>query len=159
MMKKIVCLLLALLSVAVLAGCGEKKEPAAEVDLQAVYDAAAAAIDSGDVVLFQEQDPQMINSVYEGLGDITCRQMVIALPPVLGAACEVAMVETTTAADAEAVRAIFQARIDSMANDTAYPDNAKGWKNGAHLTVNGNFVVLAVMPEGVELPAAFLGEF
>ena len=157
-MKKICALAVALLTVLALAGCGTQKAPA-EVDLQKAYDAAMESIASEDVVLFPEADESMIESIYPGLGAIECKQTVIALPPVLGNACEVAMVETASAADAEAVRAIFQSRVDSMANDTTYPDNAQGWKNGAHVSVSGCFVVLAVMPEGIELPAAFLAQF
>ena len=69
------------------------------------------------------------------------------------------MVEAESAADAEIVRQSFQARVDSMANDTTYPENTPAWKNNSAVTVNGNYVVMGVLPEGVTLPAAFKAEF
>ena len=49
--------------------------------------------------------------------------------------------------------------VDNAANDTAYPENAPAWKNNSAVTVNGNYVVMGVLPEGVTLPAAFKAEF
>ena len=49
--------------------------------------------------------------------------------------------------------------MDNAANDTAYPENAPAWKNNSAVTVNGNYVVMGVLPEGVTLPAAFKAEF
>ena len=69
------------------------------------------------------------------------------------------MAEAASAADAERIRSILQNRVDAAANDTAYPENAAGWKNNAVVTVNGNYVVMAVLPDGVEMPAAFKAEF
>lgn len=56
------------------------------------------------------------------------------------------MVEAESAADAEIVRQSFQARVDAMADDTTYPEEAGMWKNNATVTVNGNYVVLEVLP-------------
>lgn len=69
------------------------------------------------------------------------------------------MVEAESAADAEIVRQSFQARVDSMANDTTYPEEAGMWKNNATVSVNGNYVVLDVLPEGCTVPDAFLAKF
>ena len=67
---------------------------------------------------------------------------------------ELVMVEVTNGADAETVRGILQQRVDNAANDTAYPENAPAWKNNSAVTVNSNYVVMGVLPEGVTLPAA-----
>ena len=69
------------------------------------------------------------------------------------------MVEAESAADAEIVRQSFQSRVDSMANDTTYPEEAGMWKNNATVSVNGNYVVLEVLPEGCTVPDAFLAKF
>lgn len=171
-MKKLLCMLLSVLLVLSLVACGgtEKvdQEPpvggddAAQtqsVDLKAAAEEAIAAISSDDVVLFPEENPEAIESVYTGLTAVETKQLVVYLPPVLGNACEIVMVETANAADAETVRGILQSRVDTAANDTAYPENAEGWKNNAVITVNGNYVVLAAMPDGIELPAALKAEF
>lgn len=172
-MKKLLCMLLSVLLVLSLVACGETKQKddqdgladedgAAQVqsvDLKAAAEEAIAAIGSDDVVLFLTENPDEIESVYAGLTAVETKQLVVYLPPVLGNACEIVMVETANAADAETVRGILQARVDTAANDTTYPENAEGWKNNAVITVNGNYVVLAAMPDGIELPAALKAEF
>ena len=87
------------------------------------------------------------------------KQLVVYWPPVVGFGCELVMVEVTNGADAETIRGILQQRVDNAANDTAYPENAPAWKNNSAVTVNGNYVVMGVLPEGVTLPAAFKAEF
>ena len=72
---------------------------------------------------------------------------------------ELDMLQAESAADAEIVRQSFQARVDSMANDTTYPEEAGMWKNNATVTVNGNYVVLEVLPDGCTVPDAFLAKF
>ena len=62
-------------------------------------------------------------------------------------------------ADAEIARQSFQARVDAMADDTTYPEEAGMWKNNATVTVNGNYVVLEVLPDGCTVPDAFLAKF
>ena len=69
------------------------------------------------------------------------------------------MVEAESAVDAEIVRQSFQARVDAMADETNYPEEAGMWKNNATVTVNGNYVVLEVLPDGCTVPDAFLAKF
>ena len=57
------------------------------------------------------------------------------------------------------MRDIFQTRVDEMANNTTYPEEAGLWKNCATVSVNGNYVVLEVLPEGCTVPDAFLAKF
>ena len=87
------------------------------------------------------------------------KRIALANKETLVCAGELVMAEAASPADAETVRGILQNRVDSAANDTVYPDNAEGWKNGAVVTVNGNYVVMAVLPSGVEMPAAFKAQF
>ena len=155
-MKKWICLLLALSLVLSLSACG-KKQDTVSVDLQAACDKAIEEVD--DSLVFFPASSEEINSVYPGLSDIECKQLVAYFPPVMGASYEVVMVEVANSKDVDAVKAIFQTRIDSIVNDTTYPDNAAGWKAGADIYVNGSYVVLSVLPEGVEKPAAFKAEF
>ena len=145
MMKKISALLLALVMALSLMACGQKEDniggekkddqtqtDGQSVDLRAAYDAA-------------------IKQVQEELGDNA--------PVPTATSCEVSMVEAESAADAEIVRQSFQARVDAMADDTTYPEEAGMWKNNATVTVNGNYVVLEVLPDGCTVPDAFLAKF
>lgn len=170
-MKKLLCVLLAAVMVLALAACGGNDAPAANgdndpqqepqtqsVDLkQTAADAVAALGD--EYPMFPVEDAEELEGLYPGLSAIETKQVVAYQPPVSGFGCELAMVEVADAADAETVRAIFQQRVDSIANDAAYPENAPAWKNNSAVTVNGNYVVLGVLPEGTDLPAAFKAEF
>ena len=159
MMKRVICVVLALVLTVALVGCGKKEESAANVDLKKVCgEAAESVMANSDMVLFEAAEGE-IKMVYPDLDAIKCKQLVGYFPPVMGASYEVVMVEVENSADVDKVKAILQGRIDTIVNDTSYPDNAAGWKAGAAVYVNGNYVVLSVLPEGMEKPAAFKAEF
>jgi len=179
-MKKIFALLLALVMALALVACGQKEDNSGgetkddqaqtdqtqtdgqSVDLRAEYDAAIKQVQDelGDnaPVLLEETAVEILNSYYPGLENAKLKQSVFFISPT-ATSCEVSMVEAESAADAEIVRQSFQARVDSMANDTTYPEEAGMWKNNATVSVNGNYVVLEVLPEGCTVPDAFLAKF
>lgn len=158
-MKRVICLVLALVLTFALVGCGKKEEGTANVDLAKVCaEAVETVTKDSDIVLFEAAEGE-IKMVYPDLDAIKCKQLVGYFPPVMGASYEVVMVEVENAADVSKVQAILQGRIDTIVNDTTYPDNAAGWKAGAEIYTNGNYVVLSVLPEGIEKPAAFKAEF
>ena len=170
-MKKCICLLLAAVMVLALAACGGNDTPVGDVSSDSQQDPQTQSVDlkqtAADAVaalgdeypMFPVKDTAELESLYPGLTAVETKQLVAYQPPVSGFGCELAMVEVTNAADAETVRTIFQQRVDSIANDAAYPENAPAWKNNSAVTVNGNYVVLGVLPEGTDLPAAFKAEF
>lgn len=159
-MKKCICILLSLLLALALVGCGGQSDtPAQSVDLKAAAEEAIASINSEDVVLFPEENPDAIESLYPNLTAVDTAQLVVYLPPIIGNPCEVVLVEVKNSGDVDTVRDILQNRIDVAGDDSAYPDNAAGWKNRAAVSVNGNYLVLSVLPEGVDAPDAFLAKF
>ena len=168
-MKRMITLLLALVLALSLAACGQKEDNIGgdtagdqSVDLRAAYEAGIKQVQDelGDnaPVLLEETAVELLNSYYPGLENAKLKQGVFFISPT-ATSCEVSMVEAESAADAELVRQSFQARVDSMANDTMYPDEAAMWKNCATVTVNGNYVVLEVLPDGCTVPDAFLAKF
>ena len=168
-MKRMITLLLALMLALSLAACGQKEDSIGgdtggdqSVDLRAAYEAGIKQVQDelGDnaPVLLEETAVELLNSYYPGLENAKLKQGVFFISPT-ATSCEVSMVEAESAADAEIVRQSFQARVDSMANDTTYPEEAGMWKNNATVTVNGNYVVLEVLPEGCTVPDAFLAKF
>ena len=165
-------MLLAALTVLSLAACGGNQNTQQEngkqqgdvqqneqtVDLkQAAEDAIATLGD--ELPMYPVEDAAELEGLYPGLSAVETKQIVAYQPPVSGFGCELVMVEVASAADVETVRGILQQRVDSMANDTTYPDEAAMWKNCATVTVNGNYVVLEVLPEGCTVPDAFLAKF
>ncbi len=180
-MKKFLALLLALVMALSLVACGQKADTnggsttdgdtqtqtqtqtdTQSVDLRAAYDAAIKQVQDelGDdaPVLLEETSADVLESIYPGIGKIEMKQAVYFLSVTM-TSCEVSMVEVANASDAETVRQIFQSRVDGMANDTEYVYEAAMWKNNATITVNGNYVVLEVLPDGCTVPDAFLAKF
>ena len=156
-MKRMICLILALVLTFALVGCGKKES--AEVDLKKVCaEAVESVMANSDMVLFEAAEGE-IKMVYPDLDSISFKQLVVYFPPVMGASYEIIMVEAENEADVSKVQAILQSRINTIVNDTTYPDNAAGWKAGAEVYTNGNYVVMSVLPEGMEKPAAFKAEF
>ena len=121
---------------------GEPVEPSA-IDLnQFVFDLADKHGENfaanANVVEFG-----MHNDLYPGIGDIATKQLVIYQPMMGAVVCEIALAEVADAADVEAVKAIFQARIDAQVDGGAwYPESILGWENNSRIVTNGNFVMM-----------------
>jgi hypothetical protein len=155
-MKKVLPLLLALLMLASVCGCGSKKAdaPAPGTELSTFYQAILDAQPAGaeELILFEESNPDLIASFYPGLDRIELSQQAYYMPPIATHPCEIVLVEVRNGADVQAVADIFQARIDMGADNTTYPESAAGWKLYAQVQKSGNFVCMIVLPEGHVIP-------
>ena len=132
------------------------------VDLKAFYEEIMASAGENapfmmDVVT--DLGAEGIEMLYPGLGAIAANQQVLYMPAMSAVACEIAMIECANAADVEAVKAIFQARIDAQVDGGAwYPETIEGWKNNSDIVVNGNYVAMFVIPEGMMDAASEFGK-
>lgn len=155
-MKKASALLLALVMMVSICGCGNKKEaaPAPGTDLSIFYQAIldAQPADAEELILFEEFNPDLIASFYPGLESIALNQQAFYMPPIATHPCEIVLVEVTNSADVQAVADIFQARIDLGSDNSNYPESAAGWKQFAQVQQSGNFVCMIVLPEGHVIP-------
>ena len=122
----------------------EPETPSAEsVDLQAFFDTINTAY---EMPFMMALDSSLLDSAYAGLTAIATEQLVVyqcGMNP--SPAGDVALVQVTNSADVDAVKAIFQARVDYMVESGAwYPEPTAMWQNSSRIVSNGNYVMLVV---------------
>ena len=134
------------------ASSGGASSAGGEISFDAVYQGILDAQENADeLVFFPEESADAIESLYPGLSALNPVRLQLYLPPVTGYACEILLVEVAEG-DVDAARAILQARIDSAAGDTGYPENAVLWQSNAQVQVQGNCLCLIALPEGYTIP-------
>ena len=161
-MKRTSALLVALMMTIMLVGCGGdggEKGPEPGTALSSFYEAVldTQPEDAEELIFFEENNPDLINSFYPGLEDIELSQQAFYMPPIASAPCEIVLVEVKNTEDVQSVVDIFQGRIDKGAADTAYPENAAGWQTNAQVQQSGNFVCMIVLPDGNTVPEDVFG--
>ena len=155
-MKKILAVLLMLLMLTSLCGCGneENNVPEPGTDLGVFYQAIldAQPEDTEELFFFEESDPELIENFYRGLTGIEFSQQAYYMPPIATHPCEIVLVEVKNEEDVETVVEIFKARIELGADATNYPESAEGWSLYAQVQQSGNFVCMIVLPEAYVIP-------
>ena len=155
-MKKLFALLMALLMLAALCGCGGNQDSGPEpgTALSTFYQAIMDAQPEGaePLILFEESNPDLIASFYPGLESVELNQQAFYMPPIVTHPCEIVLVEVKNSEDVQKVVEIFRARIEQGAANTSYPESAAGWQRYAQVQQSGNFVCMIVLPEGYIVP-------
>ena len=119
-------------------------EAPAGVDLAAFY--ATIFPDPNDAPAMMPMEDDALNAFYAGLTAIDRKQTVAYMPMMTAVPCEIVLVECANAADVDAVKAIFQARITAQVdNHFNYPMVIEAWEREARVVSNGNFVALLVV--------------
>ena len=153
--------LLVILVIATLCGCGNEKAEGPEpgTPLATFYQAILdmQPVDAEELILFEENDPNLIASFYPGLEKIELNQQAFYMPPIATHPCEIVFAEAKNSEDAQKVAEIFQARIDMGSDNSNYPESAEGWKLYAQVQRSGNFVCMIVLPEGNVIPENVFG--
>lgn len=156
MKKKVFALLLAVSMLAALAACGNgsanqpSDNPSGDVDLQKFYEDLLAKYEADDFAPTMPVEGDFLTSYYGGLADIALKQRVIYQPMISAVVCEIALAEVENAADVDAVKAVFQERIDyqvgtdDVPGGAWYPESIEGWKNNSRIVSNGNYVMMIV---------------
>lgn len=118
-----------------------------KVDLSAFY----ATLSAGEnFPMMMQLTGDTLNNMYPGLSDISTKQQVVYAAAISAVACEIAMVEVSNSSDVQAVKDVFQARIDSQLNGgVLYPSTLEAWEN-AQIVTHGNYVGLFVSGEGLD---------
>ena len=164
-MKRIFAIALACVMSLSLAACGggdksgsssSAQDPSFSKDLTAFYNEIMAAAEEGPFMMDLAADPEMLEVMYPGLGEVETKQLVVASPAMSAVAIEFAFAEVANAADVETVKNIFQARIDAQVNGGAwYPETIEGWQNHSEIVVIDNYICLFVCPEKDGMVDAF----
>lgn len=90
------------------------------------------------------EDASYVDSFFPGLNDYELKQSVLQMAMISAVAFEIDLVECANENDVEAVKGIFQSRLDNQINGGAfYPEATETWEKGELLT-NGNVVALIV---------------
>ena len=125
--------------------------PVGSVDLTAYYENVASTITDWPTMMMGEGE--MLDAFYPGLTSIATKQCAVYMPMMSAVACEIALVEVENAADVQAVKDIFQARISYQVGDENnpggawYPASIEGWKNNSRIVANGNCVMMIAFSE------------
>lgn len=145
-MKKVISIVLALILALGLVACGGGNDTQEAPDLQTYYDEFMASL-GDNVPMMMEITDDLVEGMYPGLSSYTFNQKVLQTAAISAVAFEMALVEVADEADVEAVKGIFQSRIDSQVEGGAmYPATVEAWQN-AEVLVNGNVVALIAAGE------------
>ena len=148
MMKRMMAAVLALMMVFALVACGSANggQESEAPDLQAYYDDFMASLgDNAPMMMAIEGD--MLEAAYPGLSEYTLKQSVLQMAGISAVAFEMALVEAESEADAQAIKTIFQSRVDSQIKGGAmYPATVEAWEN-ASVIQDGKVVALIVAGE------------
>lgn len=134
-------------------------EPApAGVDLAAFYTSVTSQYEFG---FLQLADGALIDGYYPGLTSIGTEQCLVYVVQMSMNNGEFGLVQVKDSADVDAVKAIFQARIDQMVgtddNPGAawYPGAIESWKNNSRVVSNGNYIMMVVHENCDDIVAQF----
>ena len=131
----------------------EKPAESKSVDLAAFFETFASGENRPAMM---RADGEVLDAFYPGLSAIKTKQCGVYTAMISAAVGELALVEVENAADVQAVKDIFQARINYQVGDDEnpggawYPQTIEGWKNGSRIVSNGNYVMLIALSEGAD---------
>lgn len=131
---------------------GDPVENPKEIDLTAFYNTLREENTWPELMSLTKDQTmkELLDSYYPGLAEISTKQRGVYIAAISAAVGEIALVEVENAEDVQAVKDIFQARIDYQVGDDAnpggawYPETIEGWKNKSRIVSHGNYVMLAV---------------
>ena len=125
------------------------EESGEDVDLAAFCESVTGSAENWPAMVAMGQES--VDAFYPGLSDISTKQCSIYMAMISATVGEIALVQVENADDVQAVKDIFQARIDYQVGDENnpggawYPDTIEGWKNNSRIVSNGNYVMLVAV--------------
>lgn len=111
-----------------------------KVDLADFYSTVTTTYEMPGMTL---ADSQLMDQYFAGLSDVATEQSQVYVNMLTVNMGELALVQVKDSKDVDTVKAIFQARIDSMAQGGAwYPQCVELWTNNAQVVSNGNYIMM-----------------
>ena len=90
-------------------------------------------------------DSTLMDGFFPGLSAITSEQCLVYINQMSMNMGELVLVQVSSSSDVDAVKAILQARIDSMIQGGAwYPEPTEWWTNYSRVVSSGNYVMMVV---------------
>ncbi len=130
----------------------------AGVDLAAFYVDVTGRYEFGFLEL---ADDGLLDGYYSGLTGIDTQQRLVYICMLSMNNGELGLVQVKNSADVDAVKAIFQARIDYMVGDgngpggAWYPGPTELWTNYSRVVSNGNYVMMVVHEDCDDIVSEF----
>lgn len=113
-----------------------------KVDLAAFYSSVTPKYSMPNLSL---ADSTMLDNYYAGLSSVATEQSQVYINMMSMNMGEISLVQVKDSKDVATVKAIFQARIDSMVNGGAwYPEPTRIWSEQSRVVSNGNYVMMVV---------------
>ena len=137
-----------------LTACGGSENsdvPAADADLQSLYDTLAEEFQWEEGYLV-DIEGEMLESYYPGLAEIGTKQLIAKMPMMSSVVNEIVFLQCETEEDAEKTAEILQNRIDYQVGDENnpggawYPESIEAWKQG-QVIQQGTYVAMVASAE------------
>lgn len=180
-MKKVIALALALMMVFALCACGgsaagtnppatdspateaptedtrptqEPAEPSDGSALTSFYEAVIAKYEFPGMVL---AEGDMLENFYPGLSSLEgVEEFQVYTPMMTGSPSELTMVKLSDPSAADAVKAVFDARVAACTKDgDNYPETIEAWKNNCRQVTSGDYMLLVVHTDSDAIAADF----
>lgn len=132
--------------------------PVGGVDLAAFYEAVTGQYEFGFLEL---ANAELLDGYYAGLTGIDTEQCLVYICGMSMNNGEFGLVQVSDSADVEAVKAVFQARIDYMVGDgngpggAWYPGPTEQWQDNSRVVSNGDYVMMVVHEDCDDIVAQF----
>ena len=153
-MKKMICLMLALVLALSLAACGGKTEEVKNVDVNALYESFGQYMPD----MFFPDDDTMMN--FLGIDVKDCAQYKVAICAEGMRSDEVWLIQAKNASSLETLKKLAQTRIEAKKDETVSyaPDQYVVVEKAVVLT-KGNYLALLISPDVDALQAGFEAAF
>ena len=126
------------------------------VDLAAFFETLFPDPENAPAVVDLTDAPEMLDSYYAGLSDLTLAQCHIFMPMMTAVPFEIALIQVSDSADMETVKTILQARIDSQVNNFHnYPMVIENWEVNSRIQVCGDYVMMVAYESCDDFVTAF----